>query len=129
MPILSGLSLEIPIGSAHKPINNCFFICYNPVSLEDTSPHWLSELRVLRAHPSRWKDVLKVGELGIQSKLFAPQGDDGIGGFLLTVWCCVMGGLYGKTVSQPFLPILMWITFLVTQCVGATQLVSGYFSQ
>lgn len=36
----------------------------------------------------------------------------GIGSSLPNVWCCVRGGVYGKSVSQPFLPILMVFSHL-----------------
>ena len=38
---------------------------------------------------------------------------------------CVRGEVYSKSVSQPFLPFLMWV-FSHSQCVGVAQLLSGF---
>lgn len=40
-----------------------------------------------------------------------------------------LGRVYDKIVFQHFLPILMWVFFLFTQCVGVTQLVYGFLSE
>ena len=39
--------------------------------------------------------VLKVGMPDDRSEPFAPQE---VGSSLLTIWCCVKGGIYGKCV-------------------------------
>lgn len=41
----------------------------------------------------------------------------GVGSSLSTVWHYAGGGVCGKIVSQPFLPISMWV---FAQCVGVT---------
>ena len=57
-------------------------------------------------------------------KSLAPKGETGNSGLLSD--CMTLGRreIYGQMVSQLFLPILM-CTFLVVQCGGVTQLVSG----
>lgn len=37
---------------------------------------------------------------------------------------CPENRVYGKSVSQNFLPISMWVFSLFTQCAGVAQLVS-----
>lgn len=50
--------------------------------------------------------------------------------FLLIVGHCAGGWVYGETVFQPLLPILMWVFFFSPfPCVGVTQLVLGLFSE
>lgn len=52
--------------------------------------------------------------------------------FLLKCTFLCQGGAYGERVSQPFLLFLMWVFFFFSsfaQCVGVTQLVSGFLSE
>lgn len=49
-------------------------------------------------------------------------------GFLLVIWQCARGEVYGESVSQPFLPVSMWL-FSFTQSVRVTHLVSGFLSE
>lgn len=43
------------------------------------------------------------------SKPFTSQVKLGVGGSLLMLRCCARGGAYRESVSQPSLPIFMWI--------------------
>lgn len=54
-------------------------------------------------------DVIKVGVLDIKSQIFTPQGEDMSYEFSLEVCLCAWGGIYGKNVSYPLLPILSWV--------------------
>ena len=49
--------------------------------------------------------VLKVGELDVGSKFFAPQGEAGSWGFPSDCMARAGGGVYGKSLSRPFLSI------------------------
>lgn len=70
--------------------------------------------------------VLKVGMLDVGYKPFAPQEE--VGGFLLIIWCCVRGGLYGQCV--PTLAAHLDTGILsFPQCRGVAQLLSGSFSE
>ena len=51
----------------------------------------------------------------------------GVVNSLLIVGCLDGSKVDGETVSQPLLPILMWIFFLFTCCVGVVQLVLRFF--
>lgn len=54
-----------------EPIKNSFFVCYSLVGLEDTKPHWLSELGIWGTPLSGRS--LKSWDIG--SKLFTLQGE------------------------------------------------------
>ena len=55
--------------------------------------------------------LLKVRVLDVGSKLFTLQGEAEAEDSLLIVWCCIRGGVYDKNVSQPFLSVLMWVFY------------------
>lgn len=67
--------------------------------------------------------------LNIQSKSFTSQGKARSWEFPPNCmeFCC--GEVYGKNVSQPFLIHFDVPIFSLIQCVGITQLVSGFFSE
>ena len=63
--------------------------------------------------PVLWVAGLKVGALYVWSKPFAPQGETQ-GWFPPIVCHCAQGVVYDNNVSQPFLPILMWMFSLLS---------------
>lgn len=54
-------------------------------------------------------EVLKVGVLDIGSKPFTSQGEAGGGEFSSNCASSCRGGVYSKTVSQPLLPVSVWV--------------------
>ena len=84
-----------------------------------------SPIGVLGAIPQ--VEVLKVKALDVGSKPFTPQGEAGSWEFPSNSMVLRQDGVYGETVSQPVLPISMWV-FSFTHCVGVAQLVSGFLS-
>lgn len=63
--------------------------------------HWFSEVGVLGACPLG--AGLNFKALDVWSKSFTLQGEARSWGSLPVVWYCVSCGVYGKSVSQPFL--------------------------
>ena len=88
------------------PVKNC---CFSPLySCEscEYKPQWLSELGIL--HACTLSGSLKNWALNMQSQSFDPQRAV-VGNFLPNVPHYFGGDVYVESVSQPFLPILMWI--------------------
>lgn len=69
--------------------------------------------------------ALKVGTPDMWPKPFTPEGEVGAGSFLLIGWCCARSGVYGRSVTQPFLPIQMWV-FSPLHHVGVKQLILDF---
>lgn len=63
------------------------------------------------------------------SKPFTPEGEAGNCEFPPDCMLLCQDGVCEKSVSQPFLSILMWVFFLFAQCVRVAQLVSGFLSE
>ena len=99
------------------PFNNCFFVCYSPVGLMNASPTDFQSYVIWG--PALLVVALKVGVLDVWSKCF------GSWEFPLNFMCYAISGVYGKSMSQPLLPDLMWV-FSVSWWVGITRLVSGF---
>lgn len=57
--------------------------------------------------------ILKVGVPDLGYKTFAPRGEAPGFEFLTSVSDNAGDGVYGKIVSQPFLPALMWFSSLI----------------
>ena len=74
-------------------------------------------------------EVLKVVVPHVGSKLFNPQGEAGSFEFPSDCMSPCWGGVYDETVSQPLLPISVWVFFLFAWYLGVTQLVSGFLSE
>lgn len=53
--------------------------------------------------------VLKVGAPDVRSKLFIPQGNTGSWAFPPNCTALHQAGFSGKSASQPFLPVSLWI--------------------
>ena len=102
----SGLSPgEIATASPTEPLKNYFLNLLPSYGSCGCKPHWLSELGMLGAPPSG--RGLKSWGAGCQAQ--TPQGEAGVGGSLPIMCCCVRNGAYGESVSQPFLPVSMWV--------------------
>ena len=88
-------------------VKNCFFVCFSLVCLVDTSP--LGFQRYVFWGPIPCVGVLNIGALDVQSKPFAPQGEDGDWEFPSNCMALCCGGVYGERVSWPFLSVLMCV--------------------
>ena len=69
-------------------------------------PCWLSKLDVSRGHLT--SACLK--NLGTRCEVPTVCFSVGFVGSLLIVGCHAWGGVYGEMVSQPLLPILIWVS-------------------
>ena len=115
-------------GESSLTINNCFFVCYGFVV------SWMQAWLAFRVRSfgglTLWVGVLKVGVPNVGSKSFTVQREAGIWDFPPVCMMLYQGGLYGESVSQPFLAISVWI-FSHSPDVyeSALQLVSGFLSE
>lgn len=69
---------------------------------------------------------VKFGAWYVQSKPLTPHEDEVPSWLYATV---PQGGIYGDSVSQPFLSVSMWVFFSVSWHVGVAQLVSQFPSE
>ena len=95
----------------------------------DTNPTGFQSQDILRAHLSDAGLKSWGARCGVQP-LHSSRGSSGCEtptpfacGSLHWVW------VYDKIVSQPLLPILMWVFFLFAQHAGVTQLLWGFLSE
>lgn len=129
LPVPSVLSPGGQVWQVPTPAQKSFFVfdknCSSPLGLGTQA---LLAGRVFWG-PVPWVVALKVGALHVCSNPWLPREKLGAGSFLLMAWYCAGGGVSGKSVSQPFLSVLMWVFFSVAQNVRVTQLVCGFFSE
>ena len=124
----SGLSPRgIVAVSASEFVKMCFFVCWSLVGLVDPSPFGFQSYMVWGLISQ--VQVLKVVVPSVGLKPFTRRGE--AGGFWVPsrLWVVALGdGVYGKmhlSLSYPF-----WSgVFLFAWCIGATQLVWGFFFQ
>ena len=108
LAVLSVLSREgIVVASAFVPFNNCSIICYSLIALMSTSL-WLSELDVLRTCTMGGSLKCWGTKCGLQAPHSSGKSwESGVPSWLYdTVWSY---GVYGESVSQPFLSLPMWV--------------------
>lgn len=103
LPALSALSPgRMVVGSAYAPIKNSLFTIFQwNLWMEASSA---SRARCLGICPL--VGALKFGALYVQSKPLAPH-EDGIPSWLYAA--VSLGGIYGDSVSLPFLSVSIWV--------------------
>lgn len=90
------------VTSAHVSLKHYFFVCSSCGSYEHKH-HWFSGIIACSCSgsPKIWGARCGVQNLFLMEKL-------GVRDFLPIVGCCAGSGVYGKSVSQPCLPVKMW---------------------
>lgn len=88
--------------SDNAPIKNCFFIFYSPMGLIGFQSQMF------------WGSTPQVGPLKFEVKMCRSNSlllreKLGFGDSLLNIWPCTKGGIYGKNISQSFLPVSIWV--------------------
>lgn len=97
------------------PIKNCFFVCYGPVGLMDTSSAGFQSQVFQGPIPG---DCLKVGVLDVGPNPSLLRQKLAVGGSLSTVWHWAESEIYGESASQPFLLILRYYVLSVQKSLG-----------